>query len=300
MTRRYQVFGLSIASALDLPELVARSSDAPPDIEIDLASIPQELDGASYSSEEIQFAPGVFQLSIDAVARYRILSGRRILVDPSPDARPGDVRVWLLGFGLGVALHQRGLLPLHVSAVRLDGGAYAFCGESGAGKSTLAAALHRRGLPVLTDDVGLAVPELDRVLLHPGFPRIKLWRDALSHFGMDHEPLIQDLSRADKYHLRLTEGFHDAALPLRRIYLLARADTERPLIEPVRGYAAIDLIRGQTYRSELVRDLGVPAEHLRNCSLIAQRVGIFRFSRPWRLDRLEASLDALLEHMRRH
>jgi hypothetical protein len=297
MTYRYQVFGLAITSAMELPELVAASGIAPAEIEIRFADLAPELEAATFSDEHVQIAPDAFQFLIDNVARYRVVRGSRILVDPSPAARTGDVRVWLLGSALGIALHQRGLLPLHVSAVGLAGGAYAFCGESGAGKSTLAAALHRRGLPVLTDDVGLAVLESDRVLLHAGFPRIKLWRDALGHFGLDHGELIQDLTRTDKYHLRLAEGFQASALPLRAIYLLERAETDEIRIEPVWGYAAIDLIRAQTYRWELVQSLGVSAGHLRACSLVAQRVSVYRFRRPWRLDRLDAGLDELLAHM---
>ncbi|MCG6941456.1 MAG: hypothetical protein LJE69_09415 [Thiohalocapsa sp.] len=297
MTYRYRVFGLTVASALALPELVAISGADPADIEIELATLTPELENANLSEPHLQITPGVVQFSIEGVGHYRILRGSRILVDPCPDARHGDVRVWLLALGLAVAVHQRGLLPLHVSAVAIGSGAYAFCGESGAGKSTLAAALHRRGLPVLTDDVGLVVPEAQQVLLHPGFPRIKLWRDALEHFGMDHQELTRDFSRADKYHIRLTEGFHGRPLPLRGIYLLERASAEQPLIERVRGYTAIDLIRAQTYRWELLRELELSAEHLQACSVIAKRVRIFSFRRPWGLERLENDLDNLLEHM---
>jgi hypothetical protein len=300
MPQFYQVFGLHIVSELDLPELIPAASVALADIEIGVATLTPATEAIDSSDAQAPTPSGLFEFAVDGVARYRILEGKRILVDPALDAAPGDVRLWLLGTGLGVALHQRGLLPLHVSAVRVGDGAFAFCGESGAGKSTLAAALHSRALPVLTDDVGLAIPEADRVLLHPGFPRIKLWRDALGHFGLDHTELIQDLTRSEKYHLRLAEGFHAAALPLRAIYLLERAETDQPCIEPVRGYAAIDLIRAQTYRWELVHDLGLSAGHLRACSLVAQRVSIFRFRRPWRLDRLDAALDVLLDHMRRH
>ncbi len=226
-------------------------------------------------------------------------NGTQILVDPLPDADPGDVRLWLLGTALGALLHQRGLLPLHVSALAIDGGAYAFCGDSGAGKSTLAAALHRRGLPLLTDDVGLAVPESRGIMFYPGFPRIKLWRDALEHFGLDHGPLIRDLTRTDKYHLRLDpdDGFHAAPLPLRRLYLLERGADDDPVrIEPVRGHEAISLIQANTYRPGLVRRLGRAGEHLRQCGRIASGIQVFRLQRPWRLEQLDETVDRLLAH----
>jgi hypothetical protein len=253
-----QIFGLAVHSDLDCPELLAADPDDPPDIEIRLDTLDAAHDSGRDDQTQAQIAPGVYQFVIDGVARYRVEQGRRIRVQPFPGADPGDVRLWLLGTALGALLHQRGLLPLHVSAVGLDGGAHAFCGPSGAGKSTLAAALDRRGLPLLTDDVGLAIPEAERVTFYLGFPRIKLWRDALEHFGLDHRPLIRDLTRADKYHLRLddADGFHDQPLSLRRLYLLAPAADEDIRIDPIRGREAIALMLANTYRPGLVRRPG--------------------------------------------
>jgi hypothetical protein len=296
MFHRYQIYGLTIASELACPELLAPPTAAPPDCRWRLARLEADLAQASVATVRVQVAPGVYQFLIEGVARYRVQGGEQILIDPVPGADAGDVRLWLLGTALGVLLHQRGLLPLHVSALAMDGAAHAFGGDSGAGKSTLAAALHRRGLPLLTDDVGLAVPTAEAVRFYPGFARIKLWRDALDHFGLDHRALIRDLARTDKFHLRLDAGVQATPLPLRRLYVLERADDDAIRIEPVRGHMAIDLIRAHTYRSGLVHRLGRASDHLRACGQIAQRVRVFRFHRPWRLDRLEASVDALLAH----
>lgn len=303
MPFRYRLFGLTLASDLECPELITAPpkvlSEGPADIQIQLAALEPDLAQATVSHARVQIAPGVYQFLIADVARYRVSEGRCIQVDPVAGADPGDVRLWLLGTALGALLHQRGLLPLHVSALALDDTAVAFTGDSGDGKSTLAAALHRRGLPLLTDDVALAVPQAQQVLLYPGFPRIKLWRDALDHFGLDHRPLIRDLTRTDKYHLRLQQGFHADALPLRHLYVLERSADTAIRIEPVRGHEAISLIQAHTYRAGLVRRLGQDGAHLRQCGRIAQRVRVFRFQRSWDLQRLEAGLEALLEHLRR-
>ena len=48
---------------------------------------------------------------------------------------------------------QRKVLPLHGSAIAINGKAYAIIGDSGAGKSTLALAFLNRGYRLLTDDV---------------------------------------------------------------------------------------------------------------------------------------------------
>lgn len=305
----YQVFGLCFASEIPCPELIALPPTgsganhhvvlAEPDGYWRWAHLEAELDHATFANAHVQIAPGCYQFLIQDVARYRVTEGRLIEVDPLPEADAGDVRLWLLGTALGALMHQRGLLPLHVSALAFKGGAYAFCGDSGAGKSTLAAALHQQGLPLLTDDVGLAVPEGERICFYPGFPRIKLWRDALEHFGLDHRRLIRDLTRMDKYHLRLDtdRGFHAEALPLRRLYLLERsADDESIDIDPVRGHEAISLIQANTYRPGLIHRFGRAGEHLRQCGEVAAGIQVFRLRRPWRLERLDETLKALVSH----
>ena len=296
----YSIFGLSVGADFELPELLPAPPDSAPDIRVLRADIPPVIPEGSANRGAELFGPAIYRFEIAQVARYQIEQGATILVEPAVEAAPGDVRVWLLGTALGVLLHQRGLLPLHVSAVAVDGAAFAFCGHSGAGKSTLAAALHRRGLPLLTDDVALVTPDHHQAILYPGFARIKLWRDALDHFELDPQGLIPDMTRTDKYHLNLKQagGFHAAALPMRRLYLLERSPGAQIFIEPVQGHNAIGLIGEHTYRVGIARRMGAAADHLVRCGQIAQRIQVFRFQRPWQHDSLTASTDALLAHMR--
>jgi hypothetical protein len=297
MTFRYQAYGLQLSSDVELPELLPANPNAPTDIHIRRQNLAPELPEANYTDNYQQIAPGVYQFQIPEVARYRVEAGSHISIDPHPHADPGDIRLWILGTALGALLHQRGSLPLHASALALDGHVFAFCGDSGAGKSTLAAALHRRGLPLLSDDVGLVVPGTDQVLFNPGFPRIKLWRDALEHFAWDPATLIRDHTRHDKFHLTLGDTFTAQPLPLKRLYLLERSDDDQVRFQPIQGHEAIGILRDNTYRPELIRPLGKAGDHLRQCGRVAQGIRVFRFSRPFQLSRLEDSLDKLLSHM---
>ena len=72
-----------------------------------------------------------------------------------------EVGLFLFGSPWAALALQRGLLPLHASAVSRAGAVHAFTGGSGAGKSTLAAALGGYGLPFFTDDVLLLDPASD-------------------------------------------------------------------------------------------------------------------------------------------
>ena len=89
------------------------------------------------------------------MASYRVSHGCEILIQPDAGALEQDVRGYLLGSIFAVLCHQRGLLPLHASAVAYQGGVAAFLANSGHGKSSMAAHLAGRGFPVVADDVCL-------------------------------------------------------------------------------------------------------------------------------------------------
>ena len=124
MLNHYQVFGLRIASEIPCPELIAVEptatepgdprAAAPPDCRWRLARLDAELDHASFGNARVQIAPGIYQFLIQDVARYRVQQGAQILVDPVPDADPGDVRLWLLGTALGYrAVAEIFIKPFH-------------------------------------------------------------------------------------------------------------------------------------------------------------------------------------------
>ena len=296
----YRLFGLTVAAEIECPELISIADADAVDIRITLGQVSATIEHPQHATEWVQVGKGVFQLLIDGVARYRVENGSSIQVDPVPGIAEGDVRLYLLGMAMAALLHQRHLLPLHVCAVALNGEAYAFCGASGAGKSTLAAAFHRSGLSLLSDDVGVVRPDADgKVLFYPGFPRIKLWRDALDHFGIGDHALARDLRGADKFHLKLHDTFHRTPLPLRRLYDLQRGEARSlPTIEPLSRHNAIGLLIAHTYRPGMIRRVGDAKAHLQQCGLLAYAIDVFRYVRPWDLDRIDGSLQYLLNHMR--
>lgn len=297
MIHHYHVFGLHLASELELPELSPAAPLAAADCRIAVAAVEKPAAGEAPSASWLHPAPGVYQIDMPD-ARFRIEHGRRIVVDPLPSKAPGDVRLWLLGTALAVLLHQRGHLPLHASAVLIDGEVHAFCGASGAGKSTLAMALGRRGIEVLTDDVGVVMPEGNgRWLFHAGVPRVKLWRESLEHFGIAHQGLIRDQTRSDKYHLQLPAAHGPDALPAHpvgRIHILDRSEDGASRIETLRGHAAIEQIRRNVYRQRTAHRLGRSAALLGLCGRLVGDVPVCRFIRPWQLESLEEALEVLL------
>ena len=241
----YRAFGLRISSRIPLPELppalagsIDGSSQRAPqsaDIQIDwadpgplLAELKACGSNFSYARAGEKANGKRFLFLIPDTAAYAIEDGRTILVAPLPGADPERVRVYLLGTCMGALLLMRRVLPLHGSAVVIDGRAYAFLGDSGAGKSTLAAACASLGHRLVSDDVvAVALDGEGKPFVQPAYPQQKLWRESLEGLGMDggaYRPIYRE---TEKFAVPATGSFLAEAVPLAGVFELAkRSDAE--------------------------------------------------------------------------
>ena len=283
----YRVYGLTLHSEIACPELPETDARDRPDVTITLAPAITVTEG----DRENHVA------DIANVALFRIVKGREILIRPAPGARAEDVRQYLYGVALTAILYQSDESPIHAGAIAVRGQAHLFCGESGAGKSTLMTQLRRRGVEVLCDDVGVLRQAADgAVRFYHGVPRVKLWRDALEHFGIGTAALQRDLTRIDKFHLPLDAAAFDA-LPIGSIFgLEPRQEVDSPAIVALSPRKTFELLMRNTYRPRLLRRLGHPAQHTLRVVAAADQGAGFAFHRPWDLDRLDICVDSLVSH----
>jgi hypothetical protein len=168
---QYVVCGLTLEADRALPALVPAAAGMPSDVSI---SFGHRLDGdleSTIAHAEPFYASPVRTETGTAALRAWVLNGGsafllahgtgvKAIVDragtavhvasPSADIDPSD---FLLELVLGFILRLRFTVCLHAAAVELDGQAILLAGRPGVGKSTIAAALARRGITVLTDDL---------------------------------------------------------------------------------------------------------------------------------------------------
>jgi hypothetical protein len=221
-------------------------------------------------------------LVVRGVGRFLAAGGRSVVVEASPGAAESAVRLYLTGSVLGAIWLQRGLLPLHASAVQLPGGAcVAFAGVSGAGKSSLAAHFAQAGHRIVADDVCVLAERDGGYSVWPGPARVKLAPDAVASLNRDSSVLERAGGTREKYHL---EAGADAAgrgepVPLSGIFLLSWGDGP-PRTIALKGLDAVDVVGGHTYRQEFVRPLGLEAMWLRGVANVARVVPVSRLIRP--------------------
>ena len=222
-----------------------------------------------------------FLLNIDCVARYLVSDGCEILIEPFPDADFDTIKLFLVGPVFGALLHQRGVLLLHASAIVSRSGAVVFAGLSGAGKSTLACAFHRKGYPVLTDDL-CAISTGGSLLVAPGNPFLMLWADAIQglEFGLDRPALRPARPNIEKYVLPLRDGFATEAAPLHAVYILEPSNSLLQGPTPIKGLAKIEALTRNTYRPRFVEQMSHEGNYLRQIAEVASRARVGRINWP--------------------
>jgi hypothetical protein len=302
MTHHYHIFGLNITSAIPLPAVpvVQSPPDTSPDVTIAYGDTPKALKNPRLKGIRVQAAPGELLLRVDAIARYHIHGGNRVTITPEKGASEDDILLFLMGSAMGALLHQRNILVLHAGAVEANGGAIIACGPSGVGKSTLTAGLHRRGYPFLADDVCAVTLHDGHPAVVPGFPRLKLWSDALKRLEMDRKGLqsVRWDGDLEKYFLPVADT-RRPPVPVHSVFILETTNTDRMEIIPLQGGKKIDPLLDNTYRRRFLHGLGGKADHFRQCAAVAAQADVFRVTRPKRgfllkelMDMVEARVSA--------
>jgi len=249
------------------------------DVTIILAeSSPLCIDSGCPNSSERSF------FRVDGVASYEVLKGSLIRVQPVSGAAKKDIEIYLLGMAWGALCHQRGILPLHASAIATDTGIAAFVGHSGAGKSTTAALVSFSDFELIADDIlPISFNQTATPGAWPYLRRLKLKADTIRRLALDGSEKIGE--RFDeRYFVHPKHISMDKWRKLDRIYVLEKdADISHAVIDRLSGVDAVHAFIDHTYRYDCVLQSGSLAHHLSVCSELARAITVYRLRRPWSL-----------------
>jgi len=232
----YRFFDLCLESELELPGL-ARSEAAQPDWSVwrreravDLESFDWLHSWESPGGETVMAVArenGAYVLEFPGMATFFIdFQSRSLAIEPAAGCGDDTLVHLLLDQVLPRAICHEGRVVIHASAVALpDGGALAFSGVSG--KSTLAAAFHRAGHRLLSDDCLLLKPMKGTVYAIPAYSSVRLWQDSLDAVFADDQATKQRTRRmahyTRKHNLQLQADAAAQGLlpsPLKALFLL--------------------------------------------------------------------------------
>lgn len=268
-----RAFGLVWNSDRPLDRFTSSDSSAGADVTVSYTPcLPDRPGGARVNNGEV-FADGARFRFGDAT--FDIFAGDRVEWTAPSDAAIPEA---FYGTVAAIILAWRGLVPLHGSAVELDGTAVLIAGPSGAGKSTLCEALVRRGGRLVSDDLSVLKPLSDVGIptLLPGRPAIRLFADG-------------DPSAGDKLLKRVPMVDVTRTVPLGSVVLLQRSAIPPGL------HAASLALSAQTFRPRWMQAL--PHRETRLATLFHASRSIRILTVPGARDRPDTSIDVKADRL---
>ncbi len=295
MTRQnYAAYGLIWRMPLTCPELRQTLVESTPDVNVRYSQLPPPQAGASAAGPLRQVTPGEARFGLPGAARLLVRGGNEILIERQPDADDDMVRLLLVGTGMALLLHQRGLLPLHASAIVAPAGAILFMGHSGAGKSTLLNEFLRRGYPMLAEDLAAVRLDADGAAwVEPGVQSTKLWADSAAMLGRPTDGLARVRPELEKYVVPVNEALAAAPARLAAIYTLASHNQPTILLEERRDARKFNALLDHTWQKLVVKRMGLHGAHFQRAIAVANQARIVRVQRPDEGFRLTELADAV-------
>ncbi|MEH6904118.1 aldolase [Neobacillus drentensis] len=278
----YNAFGFSVKSKIPFPELLVVDNQRDSiDIEIELKDLSKLWIELTDSQSTLVMNETLVMFQVSDTAIFLVEEGRRISVSPIGEYKEDVIRLYLLGSCMGAILMQRGIIPLHGSAVAINGKAYAIIGDSGAGKSTLASAFLQKGYQLLTDDViGVYFTKDNVPMVIPSYPQQKLWQKSLDEFGIDNRKFRPVYQRETKFAIPIKDQFIANPLPLAGLFELALTESAEIELKQIEGLSRLQTILIHTYRNFLIQNLGLSNWHFTNSTKIVNRAPMYQLRRP--------------------
>ncbi|MBW4082046.1 aldolase [Paenibacillus sp. S150] len=277
----YKAFGLQIHSGFPLPELpltgepglIGSVSVVQEDLAERWEAVPKITPSIGVSGSEVMF-------EAKDTAVFSVQNGNTITVSPVPGADPDCVRLFILGSCMGILLMQKQILPLHGSALVIDGRAYALVGRSGAGKSTLASYLMEQGSPLISDDVIPVMVQNGHPLAVPGYPQQKLWQQSLDYLGMNSSAYRPLFERETKFAVPVHDRFYGEPLPLAGVFELSLTREGPAALQPIHGMERFHTLYNHTYQKAIVDRIGIREWHFGMLASFVNRLPMYRLTRP--------------------
>ena len=185
--------------------------------------------------------------------RFLVEEGRTITYAAPPGTDPLDLRLLLMGTPWVALAAQRGLLPLHASAVAQGTDVHAFSGPPGVGKSTLAAALSARGHALFADDSLLV--DIDQAAAQVycyAYKELKLARPAAALANIPLGGRAATAQGYDKHFAEAPRRSPHTAGHLQALHLLARSPSRRDTLATLAGRPALRALHGSLRRVRLL------------------------------------------------
>ena len=227
---------------------------------------------------------------------FRVLNGTDIKIERTPNVTDQDINLYLVGSAFGVICLQRGLMPMHCSAIEHQGKAIAFTGSSGVGKSTLSAALSQEGYGHVCDDV-LVVNFDNSPITVAAMPKgLKLWDHAAKALEIQCGYRVSSNPEFTKSYVAPREASKSSTLNFDTLYVLDEEDADAFSITELKGADKFSEIRRAIYREEWLDYICDKGDTFAQVVALSKEIKLYSFKRPKDLGKIRESATCLISH----
>ena len=269
------------------------------DVTIVQTPVPEALPNAESSGLAWQCREGRVLIAVPCGIRFLVEGGETIRYEAADGVGAADLRLFLLGTAWPVLALQRGLLPIHASAVANGANVHAFVGAAAAGKSTLAAALSARGHAFFADDVVILDPERFDEATCYRYEDLKLWPKGLALVGVPNGSPVREVADYDKRYSVPPERSPrvDGRLRTMRVLEVSYAPGSPLRDEPLHGKRAFEVVYKAVHRRPFALAIVGRPRLFEWLMRLLRGIDVFAFHRstaPARFDEGVAALSRIL------
>lgn len=277
----YKLYGLNIASEIELSELITLPQEADIDVYIVKKAISKEIKIAQKNNIHFQFAVNDIWYEIEDIGTFHIKEGSLIEIDYTEDKDLQLIKAYLLGTAFSCIMAQREQVTIHGGTIVINHKALIFTGDSGAGKSTLTTTLRSQGYGFLTDDVSVTkLNTLNQFIVQPAYPQQKLCRDTMAQMGYTLNNYMKIDEERDKYLLPVEDQFIAEPIPLGGIVEISIGTGDHVELTKIKGKEKLSILFRNIYRQDIWHYLPMPTHYFKQCMLLVQQVPIYKLKRP--------------------
>lgn len=294
----YKVYGLIIESEIVIRELVKYNlkENEEPDIIIKMQNMPKDI------HEHLKYGRNCYLTEKDSwfkipdIGIYRVVGGKNIFIESNGGSLE-DIKCFLLGTAMGIALIQKKIVAIHGGCIKIGDKSIIITGESGAGKSTLVSNFRMHGYKFLSDDVcALAIDNDKRPISMFAYPQQKLCKDSLDKFNLDKAEYKLIDEEREKYAIPSLDDFSTEETQLKYLFIISESkEVSEVKLEEVKGVAKLDYVINNIYRIHLANVMGFNKEYFNNIMNVAKDLSIYKLERPHNKFTVDEQMNKILE-----
>lgn len=277
---KYFAYGLNISSEIELNELIPKDFSEEVDVEITLAEVPEQITGPNWHGSWWQADDEYLLCDYTDIMRALVSrNGKDVQVQVFTQD-DFQLRSFIYSQIFSAVLLLRGYYLLHGACIKIGDKAVGLCGPSGVGKSTLALGFMQEGFTVYSDDVIALKVENYKLMLYPGFPRLRITSDVIDRMSLDSNSFkaIEHYPGKMKYVSKF--NFSSQVIELNELLILNPTRCEKPMLRKLGGWEKLNLFEKANYRPEIESFIFSEEEMLEQRSEIANITKCYYLDRP--------------------